>query len=417
MAPCARTSWIVLVPLLLAACDDPPAAPEPPPREEAPAPPSEPEPEIHAAPPTTPDRPSAPVAAPEAGCAFGAPVRVHDAPGWVSVAPFGGGFVVAGLGRDGDGEQVVVSRIGGDGSVQELARGALENGAPDHRRAAPALATRGSRIALAVADGRARLMFAELDGGGALAWRSIAESASLRFTPALASHADGWAIAWTEEREHAMRVHAGRVVAGALTGARELAPEGGGSAASSFVAGATPPSIVLLDPRSGVSVVHRASLAGAAFGDPEVARPINLVTEPPEIAAVNVGGAPWLAYTAVGSAATTAVGLVPLSNEAMPTAIVPGSGYGVLHVDAAALPGDRGVFVADAPQASPSDSPRELHVRILEADGALGDAAIVRGPGGAASRGRIAHLADGVVAVAFTDESAIYAATGRCAPH
>ena len=121
------------------------------------------------------------------------------------------------------------------------------------------------------------------------------------------------------------------------------------------------------------------------------------------------------AYTAVGSAATTAVGLARLDESAPAAALVPGTGYGALHVDVASLDEGRAVFVADAPQAAAPDAPRELHVRVLSSEGVLGEPAVVRAAEGTAERGRIAHAGGGVVAVAFTGVDGVHVAIGRCA--
>lgn len=367
-------------------------------------------------------RPSTPAAdlppAPTEGCAMGEPVRV-EAGGWASVAALDDGFAVLGSAPAGQGERVFVARVAPDGSTSVIARGALEHAVPPgHRRAVPAVASSRERVAVAIVDGRRRLLVAELDAsaaGAALTFAPVGEDASLRFAPALARSGEAWALAWAEEHGESLRVRAGLFSGGALRAARELRPAAGGAAAPAFVRGAREPTLVFLDPRAGVSVAHRARVSGAGFGDPSVARPINLVTEPPEIVAVRLGAREWLAYTAVGAAATTAVGLAPLEGSAPPVPLVAGTGYGVLHVDAAALSDERAVLVADAPRASPPDSPRELHVRVLSASGELGEPAVVRGPSGRAARGRIAATSDGLVAVTFTDGDAIHASVGRCA--
>lgn len=380
-----------------------------------------PEPEPQEAP--KPSAPLAPIdvpAAPAAGCAFGAPTLVQSGEGWADVAALGAAFAVGGVAVEGEREEVFVARVEGDGA-RVVARGALEHPVPrGHRRAGLALAEREGRLALAVVDGRRRLMLGEVQGSG-LSWRVIAEGASLRFAPALSAFENRWAIAWTVE-EPALRVRAA-LVGDTVEGQRELQPAGGGSAAPAFVAAAPSsgssessggPSLIFLDPRAGISVVHRSALGPDGFGEPTVVRPLNLVTEPPALAIVRASGTEWIAYTAIGSAATTAVGLARLDGLAPPVALVPGTGYGVLHVDAAPFGEEGAVFVADAPRASEPDAPRELHVRTLSADGALGDPTVVQGPSKRASRGRIAH-ADGVVAVSFRDPEGLHVATGRCA--
>lgn len=409
--------WIAL-PLIVLSCGEPetPRGPPPPTPEAEPA---------RVAPPSEAPLPPAPVApaadlppAPATGCAMGEPVRVH-AGGWASVAALGDGFVVAGSARE-DAEIVFLVRADASGSTTTIARGSLEHPVPaDHRRAVPAVASvDGARVALAIVDGQRRLVVAEADAGATdaeLAFAVAGTNASLRFTPALERFAHAWALAWTEERDESMRVRAGLFSNGALGSARELRSDAGGSAAPTFVRGGPAPALVFLDPRAGVSVAHRAGLGSSGYGDPAIARPINLVTEPPELTAVRIGARDWIAYTAVGSAATTAVGLSPLEGTDAPVALVPGTGYGVLHVDAAPL-GERAVFVADAPQDSAPGSPRELHVRVVGADGQPGAPAIVRGPDGGASRGRIASARDGLIAVTFTEGDAVYLSIGRCAP-
>ncbi len=406
----------VLVALLIGCGDPEPLAPppEPVPAEEpatvAPAPAPDPTPR-----PTVPTTDLPPP--PTAGCAMGEPVRV-EAGGWAGVAALDDGFAVLGSAPSGQGESVFVARVAPDGSTSVAARGALEHAVPPgHRRAVPAVASSRGRVAVAIVDGRRRLLVAELDlgAGAALTFAPVGENASLRFAPALVRSGDSWALAWTEEHGESLRVRAGLFSGGALRSARELRADAGGAAAPAFVRGAREPALVFLDPRAGVSVAHRARVSGAGFGDPSIARPINLVTEPPEIAAVRLGAREWLAYTAVGAAATTAVGLAPLEGSAPPVPLVAGTGYGVLHVDAAALSDERAVLVADAPRGSPPDSPRELHVRVLGASGELGEPAVVRGPSGGAARGRIAATSDGLVAVTFTDGDAIHASIGRCA--
>jgi len=365
-----------------------------------------------AEPPDVPD-------APESGCAFADPVRAHGRPAWVDVAAAGDGFLIAGSAPAEDGEEAFLVRVGAGEAPRTAARAALEHPVPrERRRAPPALAIAGSRAALALVDGEHRLLLATFDprSPGTLALAPVADGASLRFAPALAARGDGWAVAWTDERDTPMRVR------GALAdpGGRrrgdpmDLTPTAGGAAAPAFVEGATPPVLMHIDPRQGMSVSHRVPLTGDGFGEPEVARPVSLVAEPSETAAVRLGRTDWLGYTAVGDVATTAVGLVRLEGTAPAAPLVRGTGYGVLHVDAARL-GEGAVFVADAPQGSPPSSPRELHVRTVSAGGTAGEPAVVVGPSGAASRGRVA-VAGRAVAATFAGADGTYVAIGRCVP-
>ena len=162
-----------------------------------------------------------------------------------------------------------------------------------------------------------------------------------------------------------------------------------------------------------MSVAHRASLSGQGFGATEVARPVGQLAEPPETAAFRAGGTAWLAFTAVGSLARTAVGLVRLDGAGEVAPVVPGTGYGVLHVDAVSL-GEGALLAADVPQAAPPESPRAIHVRALDADGQLGPPTTITGPGGHASRARVA-VAGSAVGITFIDGDRTYVVVGRCA--
>ncbi|HJL17785.1 MAG TPA: hypothetical protein RMH99_19125 [Sandaracinaceae bacterium LLY-WYZ-13_1] len=357
--------------------------------------------------------------APEAGCAFAAPTRLLPRPAWVDVAGADGAFWVAGTTAGDDGEEAVLVRVPLDGAAQVSARASLEEAVPaDRRRAAPALTIHDGRAILALVDASHRVRVARFEPGpsAALAFATAAEGASLRFSPALAPAGDGWVLAWTDERGTPMRVRAARLDA---SGARrgeptDLTPAGGGAAAPAFARGAEPPVLVFVDPRQGMSVAHRVAVTDAGFSGPAVARPVGLVAEPPETAAVRLGATDWLGYTAVGNVATTAVGLVRLEGTSDPVPLVAGTGYGVLHVDATRL-GDGAVFAADAPTDSPPDAPRELHVRVVDADGTpLGEATVASGPDRAASRGRVA-VASGAVATTFVSTDGTYVALGRCA--
>lgn len=364
----------------------------------------------------------APPATPSSGCAFSEPARAHAVAGWFDIASAGDGFLIAGTAPTARGEEAFILRVPHDGPVESIARVALDQPVPaDRRRASPALNVSATRAALALVDGEYRLLVAVFDPrrASSIVLSPVATGASLRFTPALAARSEGWALAWTDEGETPMRVHGALLDPHGRARGRstDLTPVAGGAAAPVFLEGSVASTLVFVDPREGMSVAHRVALRDDGFGRTEVVRPIGLVAAPPEMVAVRIGSMDWLGYTAVGNLATAAVGLLPLEGTAPPVPLVRGTGYGVLHVDAARW-GDRGaVFVADAPRASPPDSPRELHVRTVGASGAMSEPAVVRGPSGGASRGRIA-VADPpaeTVATVFTDADGTYVAIGRCA--
>jgi hypothetical protein len=388
--------WLALA--LTFACSDPVVAP---PREAPP--PDEPPPEVEV---PAPDRPPMIVDAPEGGCAFDTPVRVWEGEGWASIAAHDG-FVIGGTA--GTPEVAFQTRLALDGTITPIARALVDPPLPTGRRlAAPALAASPAGVAMVLVFGDRTLRLA---GAGDFVWHEIGEGASERFSPALHYDGEGWLIAWTDERESPVRVRSARV--GDPHPSHEIRPSSGNGTAPAFVQGA-PAELVFFDAREGMSVAHRVRFDDGALGEIEVAQPVNLIASPPELAAVRIGDSLWLGYTAIGSMATTAVGLVQAGTETPPTPLVRGTGYGTLHVHAASLGQSRAVFVADAPQGSTRDAPRELHVRIVDSNGA-GEPAILRGPSGGASRGRIAHAGGGQVAVSFTDRDGIYAALGRCA--
>ena len=380
---------------------DPPEAPsavDPPPESEAPAPePSAPDP---APAPVVPSEIGAAPPAPEAGCAFGTPSAIA-AGQWGDVARADDGFVAATSSSEGTRETLSVWRLEAGAEPTRLSTHALTYPVPsDRRRAGPAL----SAEHVAWVDGERSLFVAPLSRDARPT--RIGGPASLRFSPALVLAGDVRAVAWTDDSGTPMRVR-GRHLrpSGEPTGeAADLTPEGGGGAAPSALGA----SIVFLDPRAAMSVAHRAEVGTDGFAPTTVARPVGLVTAPPVIAALGDEASPWLAFTLVGAAATTAVGLVELGGAAPARPIVPGTGYGTLHVD-----GDGRVVAADAPRDRPPDAPREIHVHVVGDDGALGEAAVITGPGGSGRRGRVAVGRDGV-AVLFIEAGRAYVSFGRC---
>lgn len=354
--------------------------------------------------------------APEEGCELGEPMLVFAGDAWVDVAAFERSFIVAGVSRTGSGEHAFAVGIVA-GSPRQLARRALDDDVmAGHRRAPPALAIADRRGALAFVDGRRRLLITFFDAGRTtpLRFASVAESASLDFSPALVWSGAAIYAAWTVETSGGRRVFGRRVPdGGSMSDPVDVTPSSGGAAAPGFVAGASPPRLVFLDPREATSVALRVDVSSSGLGGTEVSRPISLVTDPPIMASVRMHGTDWLVYTGIGNIATTAVGFVPLVGAAAPAAVVEGTGYGTLHVDVDGF-GDGAVIVSDAPQASPVGSPREVHLRIADASGALEPPVVIRGPRGTAARARVA-AGPGGIAVAFIDEDGAYVVIGRCA--
>lgn len=355
--------------------------------------------------------------APENGCTFGEPSVAWQRPGWFDVEPGFRGFFVGGSASHGSYEMAFLAAVSSGGGTHVMARTRLESPVPEgHRRSSPALAITEEHGALALVDGQRRLLLARFEprSARALNFQVVAENASLRFSPALLRVDRAWWVAWTEEQDEGRRVLVRRAPDGGdPSGPQDLTPDAGGGAAPAFVAGAETPTLVFLDAREGTSVAHLATLAGEAFAEPQVGRPVSAVTDPPEIAAVQIGGSQFLTYTGVGNAATTAVGFVPLAGTDDPMPVVPGTGYGVLHTDVTPM-GGGAIIVADAPLESPPESPREIQVRRVSATGAMSDATIVRGPSESTTQGRVAVFRD-VLAVAFRSEVGVHVSIGRCA--
>jgi hypothetical protein len=187
-----------------------------------------------------------------------------------------------------------------------------------------------------------------------------------------------------------------------------------GAAAATFVAGAVPPVVVAVDARDGVSPLLRIDLAGDGKpGEAQVAVPVTMVSSPPRLASAASGMGTYVAYTGVGSAATSAVGLVSIAPIAgSPTALIPGTAYGPLHVSATDAPRAL-LFVADAPKQPGKDPLKRIHVHVIGRDGA-GTATALEGPGGKANHPVIARDRAGTVAVAYQSGSAVYVALLRC---
>ncbi|MGE0785036.1 MAG: hypothetical protein AB7S26_05055 [Sandaracinaceae bacterium] len=357
--------------------------------------------------------------APPGGCAFSEASAAWQRPGWVDIAATDRGFLIGGTADHGAYEMAFLATVGSGGGASVMTQTRLEAPVPDtHRRAPPALEVAGEHAALSLVDGQGRLLIARFDplDSGALRFYEVAPGASLRFSPALARVRGAWWVAWTEERgEHGRRLFALRVPdEGDVGDPIDLTPSAGGGAAPAFIQGAEPPSLVFLDAREGTSVAHRATVEGNAFSEVSVARPVGMVTDPPMIAAFRVAQSDFLVYTGIGTAATTAVGLMPLAGTDSPTPIVPGTGYGVVYLDAAPLPEGGAIVVADAPIGNTPTSPREMHVRRFGATGGLSEPAVLHGPSESTTHARVAVRRD-VIAVTFRSDVGVHAAVGRCA--
>lgn len=348
-----------------------------------------------------------------------APVTIWPRPGPAAITAIGRAFVVAAYapGEHG-GEELVLLHVSPDSAPRPLRTAVLERPQVGERTAAPGLATVDNRRVLVVAiDGAGRVLGGQVvvsEPSAQLTLTPLGEGADTRFIPAVWASSRLLAVAWTEGGATPMRTRL--VTLGpdlSVASRRDVTPTSMGASAPVFARGPGEPTLFFVDARAGVSPILRVVLRGdGSPGTATVARPVGTVTSPPRIAVANANGVTHVAYTAVGNLATTAVGLVRLDGEAPPTAIVPGTGYGPLHVDAAAGPAAV-IFAADAPKEEPPGSPRQVHLRVSDAAG-LGPALVFEGPDGRASLVAVARAADGTVGVVFRSGQGIYAAWARC---
>jgi hypothetical protein len=173
--------------------------------------------------------------------------------------------------------------------------------------------------------------------------------------------------------------------------------------------------LVTADPRNGLSPIARTPLdAEGKPGPSEVAAPVGMMSTPPMLAAAQADFGAFVVYTGLGSAATSAVGLVRVSPKAQsPEAFIKGTAYGPLH--AAAIGGRRAVLVAaDAPLTPGKKPMHEIQVVSVDANG-QGPTLHVAGPTGDATHAAIARSDQAGVALSFSAPDGVYLAKLRCA--
>lgn len=363
---------------------------------------------------------TAAAAAPAGGCvalADGA-TRVWPVAGPTAIVAHGDAYVVAGIApANPRGEELWVVRLGPDEAPRPVLRHAI-NPTVVGRHAGPALAAIDDRsVAVSWFDGAGAVHLGDLvaDAPGPFSSIEVGRGADARFAPAVAASPRFRLVAYTDGTQTPMRMRVTQVDArGHVDGRHDVTPEGIGGAAPSFMAGDTPPTLHFIDPHMGTSALVRVtfSVAGAPHQS-EIARPLGNVFGPPQVAAGRYGDEVLVGYTAVGSGAATAVGLARYgaSGEPPAVAIVPSSGYGLLHVAAATGPGAV-VFAATSPKASERSAPREVHVRVAGAE--LGPALTVAAPDGTAHSVALARGSDGIYALSFAGGDGTYVAFVAC---
>lgn len=284
-------------------------------------------------------------------------------------------------------------------------------GNPPVQRGARTLAVPIARLALLrdAPAGGTSLVF--VDDKGALAHvryeaeqfgapRSLAQDVDRRFDPALARAGGQLLVAFTRTVDQSMHTFVLRAAEPAA--ARDVTPPGHGAAAPSFVLGAEPPILVMIDARGGVSPLLELPFDGAGKPGAVIVRtPVSQPYAPPALSAVAVpGGELEVAFTAIGKLAATAIGRVPLRRAVAPTALHPSRGYGQLSLSSAR--GARAVVYAfEVPSDASPDAPHMIELKWIDAQGE-GDGLAAPASPDSAREPSIVALRRGAFALAFT---------------
>ena len=347
------------------------------------------------------------------------PRRVWTKPGIASVAALEKGFVVAGYTRNGDAEQVFVVHVTADGKLEPVATLPLPVPHPNERVAAPGLAADLAHgVTVAYSDGSGELFMQTLHvgaahGGGRAT--SLGKGVDTRFAPAVDYVERGALIAYTLGTTPMKSTLVRIGPKGDVIGTHNVTPDGMGAAAPTFVRGATPRAIVTADPRDGMSPISRTPLdAEGKPGKVELTAPVGMMSQPPQLSAAQSEFGAYVVYSGMGSAATSAIGLVRIGPKVgAPEAFVKGTAYGALHNAAIALP-NAILVAADAPL-SPGKQPKHvLQLALVDAKG-QGPALRVESPSGDATHVALAE-GRGEIGFAFSAPDGVYWGTVRCGP-
>jgi hypothetical protein len=149
---------------------------------------------------------------------------------------------------------------------------------------------------------------------------------------------------------------------------------------------------------------------------PQIDRPLSTVSEPARLATAHLGSRRFVAYTAIGRAATSALGLVELGGTLPVEPLVPGEGYGALQLAAVSAPA-AALFVMTRPAPGVAATERfngQLLVRLVDEAG-IGPALSVTAPDERVLHAAIARAEDGTVGVAYTTAAGVQVQWLRCA--
>ena len=342
--------------------------------------------------------------------------RIWPASGPTAIVAVADAFVVAGYAmRDGR-EQLFVVRVPKDALPEPIVAIDIKPPLARPRTAPPGIAVRDENdISVAVVDGSGRLIVRRLRLGraGHGAAVELATGVDVRFSPAIEQFQNVTLVAWTAGTTP-MHTQLARLSSDdAILSQIDLTPPSMGAAAPSFVSGASPPVLVAVDARNGMSPLLRVDFASDAMPQPaQVVLPLSIVSTPTQLAAASSSIGTYVAFAGLGAAATSAVGLVAIAPIAgTPSALVKGTAYGPLYLAAVAAPRAL-IFAADAPIQPGKDPKHEIHIHAVGIQGA-GAGVVLRGPGNAAQVS-LARDDSGDVGVAFSSDSGVYVARVRC---
>ncbi len=224
-------------------------------------------------------------------------------------------------------------------------------------------------LSVALVDTQGTLSLIEIHNGKVSGPRVLARGVDRRFLPSMANLGAVQLVAFTKTVNELMHTFVARVSPDAIELA-DVTPTSHGAAAATFVLGAPEPTLVMLDARAGVSPLLEVGFDANGKSRPAIVRtPVSQPYAPPWLAAFEVPGADiQVAYTAIGRAAATAVGLVPLRRVEAPRALLPSLGYGPLAFSVAR--GARAlVFATESPVSAATDAVRSVVVKVIDAGG------------------------------------------------
>ncbi len=346
------------------------------------------------------------------------PTRVWPSPGPSSIVAVDDDFVVSGYVRNKEDHRVFVVRLSLHSLPVPLVTERVQKPSPN-RVAPPGLGI-GSRrdLTLAITDGDGAVFIRTIPIANASAGGSLKlinkEGADIRFAPAISRVQSKTLVAWTMGTTPMEARLAVLDVVGKLDAVHAIKPPAMGAAGAVFIKGYSPPVLLVVDARHGYSPLIRIPvLSDGTPGRAKVAVPVGMVATPVELAAAHNQVGTYVGYTAVGQAATSAVGLIQIEPKTgSPVPLVPGTGYGPLSVAAVDAPKAL-IFAAYAPVEKGKADRREIHISLIDAQG-TGPKTVVKCLDRADYRVEIARNQSGIVAVVYSSASGVYVSWLRC---